>query len=92
MTELVDALVEQAEDHWAKLATGLVFMILGWFFGKRRARASWAKKEFLDRLNISLNIIENGRLLIRTILEKRCEEVFLNRVAVRAAYEIIPPT
>mgnify|MGYP006969376905 CR=1 FL=1 len=91
MTELINALVDQAEDHWAKIATGLVFMVIGWYFGKRRAQASWAKKEFLDRLNISLNIIEDGKLLIRTMLEKRCEEVFLNRVAVdrvlRAAKE-----
>jgi hypothetical protein len=87
MKELIDTLVGHASDHWVKIATAAAFMLIGWFFGKRRAKANWAKKEFLDRLNVSLNVIENGKLLIRTILEKRCEDVFLNSVAAETVVQ-----
>lgn len=75
---LVDTLVEQLHDHAAKIVTAAVLMAVGWFFGRRRAEAAWRKREFLDRLNVSLNSIEGGVLKIRTLSEKRCEDVFLN--------------
>lgn len=68
-------------EHAVKLVTGAVLMGIGWYIGKWRARAHWKKQEFLDRLNISLNMIESGTLKIRTLSEKRCEDVFLNSVA-----------
>lgn len=68
-------------EHAIKIMTGFVLMAVGWYFGKWRARAHWKKQEFLDRLNVSLNTIDNGTLKIRTLSEKRCEEVFLNSVA-----------
>ncbi len=82
MRELTDALVEHAADHWFKIATGVVLMAAGWFFGRFRAKTAWKKKKFLDRLNVTLNSIRGGKLRIRTILEKRCEDVFLNSVAL----------
>lgn len=81
MQELIRSLVEQFEEHWIKFVTAAVFMGIGWFFGKRRARSQWQKKEFLDRLNVSLTTISEGTLRIRTIIEKSCREVFLNSVA-----------
>ena len=81
MREIIDALVEHGTDHWIKVATGLVLMAAGWFFGRYRAKTAWKKREFLDRLHVSLNSIRDGKLRIRTILEKRCEDVFLNSVA-----------
>lgn len=69
------------KDHAVKLITGLVLMAIGWFFGRQRAAAAWKKQEFLDRINLSLNTIDNGTLKIRTLSEKRCIEVFLNSVA-----------
>jgi hypothetical protein len=42
------------------------------------------KGEFLDRLNISLNTLVGGKLLIRTLVEKSCRDVFLNKVAAVA--------
>ena len=84
MNDFIQAVFEQLHDHWVKFVTAGLFMALGWFLGKRRARAEWQKKEFLGRLNVSLNTIQDGKLLIRTLLEKSCEEVFLNQVAVTA--------
>ena len=84
MSELIETLFEQFEEHWVKFVTAALFMGVGWFFGKRRAKSEWAKKEFLDRLNVSLTSIDDGTLKIRTIIEKACQEVFLNTVAAEA--------
>lgn len=84
MPELIDAIVEHLDDHWAKLVTAAVLMAVGWFFGRRRAKSDWQKKEFLHRLNISLNVIQDGTLRIRTLSEKSCRDVFLNEVAAEA--------
>ena len=67
-----------------KLATAVLFMAVGWIFGRRRARAEWRKREFFDRVNFSLNAIRDGVLTFRTIAEESCSEVFLNKVAVEA--------
>ena len=84
MEQILEALTDWLQDNWVKFLTGLFIMAFGWFFGQRRARVSWKEKEFLDRLNVSLNSIDGGTLLIRTILEKSCKDVFLNDVAVAA--------
>lgn len=68
-------------EHAVKVMTGFVLMAVGWYVGKRRAKAHWTKQEFFDRLNVSLNTIDGGTLKIRTVSEKRCEEVFLNSLA-----------
>ncbi len=82
MQEFLDAVVEHFQEHWIKFLTAAGFMAVGWFFGKRKAKADWAKKEFFDRINVSLNTIDDGKLYIRTVIEKNCADVFLNAVAV----------
>lgn len=87
MEQILEALTDWLQDNWIKFLTGLFIMAVGWFFGQRRAQSNWKKKEFLDRLNVSLNTINDGTLLIRTVLEKSCKDVFLNDVAVAAIRE-----
>lgn len=90
------AISDFIHDNWMKVLTGFVLMGLGWFFGKRKARSDWRKREFLHRLNVSLNVLIPGEpLQIRTLLEKKCEDVFLNVVAsdaVAAAARHTSPT
>lgn len=75
----------QIHDHWVKFLMALGIAAVGWYFGKRRAQGQWQKKEFLHRLHVSLNVIHPGApLQIRTILEKGCDEIFLNSVAAEA--------
>ncbi len=81
MSELVSTILEYLEDNWMKVVWGILIAGVGWYFGRRRAQASWKKQEFLNRVNVSLNRIENGVLQIRTISEKLAEEVFLNQHA-----------
>lgn len=90
--QLLQTLQDYIKDHAVKLLTGLILMGIGWFFGRKRAHAHWQKQEFFDRLNVSLNIIEDGMLKIRTLSEKRCESVFLNSAAVDTIVKLATKT
>lgn len=62
--------------------TGVASFLVGRYWGRYQAGRQWKKKEFLDRVIVSLNIFADGGLKIRTVLERSLDEVFLNRVAV----------
>lgn len=80
--QIIEVVTERLEENWIKIVSGMAFMAIGWFFGRRRAQKAWAKKEFLDRLNVSLTRISDDMLQIRTLLEKSSIDIFLNSVAV----------
>ena len=82
MDEVLKTISEALFAHWGKVAVGATLMLFGWLVGWWRARRNWQKKEFFGRINFSLNSIHDGKLKIRTIMEKGCDEVFLNQVAV----------
>lgn len=85
LQQLIDLLTDFVHDNWMKMLTGAVLMALGWLFGKRKARSDWRKREFFHRLNVSLNLLIPGEpLQIRTLLEKSCDDVFLNAVATES--------
>jgi len=81
MNDFLDLIFGYLRDHAIELLVAFGTAILGWYLGKRRASSEWKKKEFYNRLNVSLNSFRDGTLLIRTLLEKRCDEIFLNRIA-----------
>lgn len=81
MDELLQTIWKHLHDKIVGILIATGFTIVGWYWGKRKADAKWKKREFYDRLNVSLNMIEDGTLRIRTILEKGCAEVFLNSSA-----------
>ena len=70
-------------EHWLNWIVSVVLLAIGTWWGKRRARAEWSKKRFLDRINFSLNTIRDGKLSIRTLIEDDCQDVFLNDIAVQ---------
>ncbi len=70
------------EEHWTKALASLVVFVVGIWWGRWRARRRWARRDFFHRLNISLNLIEKGRLKIRTLIEKDMVEIVLNQAAV----------
>jgi hypothetical protein len=82
--QVLEFVTDYVHDHWTKLAMAALFMAIGWLFGKRRARGEWRRREFYNRVNISLNAIREGTLRIRTIAERHCSDVFLNSVATDA--------
>jgi len=81
MQELFDLAGEKIQEHWLKVLLIAVSTAIGWGLGKFRARRQWTKREFLNRLNISLNSIQNNQLLIRTLYEDMMSEVMLNTQA-----------
>lgn len=81
MDELLQTIWKNLHDKIAGVLIAAVFTFLGWYWGKRKADAKWQRREFFDRLNVSLNMVREGTLQIRTILEKGCAEVFLNSSA-----------
>jgi hypothetical protein len=73
-------------DKLPTLAAGAVISIASFFigrwWGRWRASREWRKKEFFNRIIVSLNIFADGYLKIRTVPEESLETVFLNRVAI----------
>jgi hypothetical protein len=57
--------------------------LIGRWWGNYRARRQWERKDFLGRIIISLNLLQEGRLRIRTIMERTLEEIFPNVIAVQ---------
>jgi hypothetical protein len=80
--EAIQFLLDLVRTHWPKLASAVVLTGGGWWLGRWREQIRWRRREFLGRINISLNSIQDGKLMIRTVIEKGLEEVFLNRHAV----------
>lgn len=77
-----DQLLQNIRDHGSKLLAAAVFTVIGWGVARWRSKRSWARRDFLNRLNFSLNVLQDGKLLIRTLMEKKSEDVFLNQSAV----------
>ena len=92
LEQILDAVSKRVQNHWIELLTAAAFTLVGWFFGRRRAKAAWAKREFFDRVNFSLNSLSDpapgpdGKpgprtLRIRTLAEMNAGDVFLNAAA-----------
>lgn len=64
------------------IITSTASFLFGRYYGKYRARREWQRKEFLGRIIVSLNILSDGALKIRTVMERSLEEVFLNQHVV----------
>lgn len=82
MQDFLNTVRQIVTEHGLKVLTAAAFTAAGLLIGRWRAAQSWKKREFFDRLNVSLNSLYGGKLLIRTVLEKTCEEILLNKVAV----------
>lgn len=82
MADFLQTVRTLATEHGIKVLTAAAFTLAGVLIGRWRAARSWRKREFFNRLNVSLNSFVDGKLLIRTVLEKTCEEIFLNSHAV----------
>lgn len=65
----------------ATTTSGATFLFT-WWWAKRQASRQWYAKEFLDRIIVSLNILADGHLKIRTVMERSLDEIFLNKLAV----------
>ena len=92
MNQVIESLLEYLKENWPELLWIAVAAGVASFLVGRRARMRWRKREFLDRLNVSLTRIEDGKLLIRTLLEMDCDDVFLNATASKTVVELAKQT
>jgi hypothetical protein len=86
-------LIAQAANFWHDLfqrtGTSIAMLLIstvasfvfGRWWGNRAARRDWQRKEFYNRINISLNILADGKLKIRTLMERPLAQVFSNKIA-----------
>ena len=82
MNMLFDNLAAFFDKGIVKAMLPLLTLALG-FYGRRLLDwFSWRRKQFLHRVILSLNTFHDGKLLLRTIMEKSLSEVFLNSYAV----------
>lgn len=79
MTELIQKLFHDA-FYKVLFGAGSVLVVGAWAW--YQARLAWKRREYLDRLNFSLNIYDGKTLKIRTLLEESLETIMLNRIAV----------
>jgi hypothetical protein len=84
VNDVLKTLGEYLRENWPELVWIVVAAFGASYLAGRRARSRWAKRDFLDRLNVSLTSLDGGTLRIRTILEMDCEAIFLNPSAAKA--------
>jgi hypothetical protein len=85
-----DAIAKIANESMQKIivtvvvsaVTTVAAFLFGRYWGRYKAQKVWASKEFFDRVIVSLNILADGGLKIRTVFERSIQEVFLNTVAI----------
>lgn len=71
--------------------TTVVSFLAGRLWGAYRARQQWMRKDFSERIIVSMNLFNEGRLRIRTIFERTLDEIFPNALAaskIRAASKL----
>lgn len=100
MNQLRDILNDLVVDHWMKILFAVAIFTVGRLLGKHRARREWKTKSFMNRLTVSLNLLQpqknNGvsstLLKIRTILEADLIEILKNEAAVEELLQLAAKT
>lgn len=64
------------------IVTTILSFLVGRWWGNYRARMQWVRKDFLGRIIVSVNLLHENRLRIRTIMERTLEEMFPNALIV----------
>ena len=85
---LIELAIDYVRDYWeqaAALATLCIVLLTYW-----RARSVWTARDFMSRVNFSLNYVDAGTLKIRTLRETDIDRILLGnkhgeRVVLRAA-------
>ena len=95
--QINDWISKAIADHWLEGAFALIALLVGRYWGRRRAMRDWRRREFLNRLMFSLNsVVLDGAgkptLAIRTLLEKNVGDVFLNEVATHKVLDAATKT
>lgn len=79
-------------QYWFEATVSAGCIGIGWLVGFWRARQQWKARSFFERINISLNMLHDGKLLIRTLAERPLEDVFVNPLALTLIQRAIQKT
>lgn len=60
MQDFINSVRDLATQHGIKFLSAAAFTGIGWLIGRWRAAQSWKKREFYNRLNVSLNSLEDS--------------------------------
>lgn len=78
MIDQLQSLVEDIiSDHWMKLAWFVIAAVGLGAIKRWRDKRKWRLRQFLERVNCSLNIIDGGVLKIRTLFETSLGDILL---------------
>lgn len=81
MDQQIEAVAAWVRSHWNTI--GLIGTWFGIVFVYWRKRNDWRRKQFLSQVNFSLNYVQDGYLVMRTLLETTATEVWLNDYGVK---------
>jgi hypothetical protein len=79
--ETLRHVLDVLRPHWNSLALLLTWVGIAFVYLRRRSQ--WRRKHFLAQVNFSLNYVQGGALVMRTLLEKPANQVWLNEYGVR---------
>ena len=92
MQSVIDSLLRYLSENWPELIWIVLVAGGASYLAGRRSRVAWRSREFLDRLNVSLTSIRDGKLLIRTLLEMDIHDIFLNKAASQRIVQLAKQT
>jgi hypothetical protein len=78
--EIFQRFMEYIRPHWNTIALIVTWVGIGLAYWRRRGQ--WLKKQFLARVNFSLNYLSADTLAMRTLLETTSSLVWLNDYGV----------
>lgn len=81
MMQRVREFLEDTRPYWSNAA--LVVTWLGILVVSLRKRLHWGRKQFLGRVNLSVNYVSDGRLAMRTLAEREATAVWPNEYGVK---------
>lgn len=88
MKQIFESLWEYFAGNWPELIWIVAAAGVASYLAGKRSRSQWNRRDFLDRLNVSLTSVRDGKLKIRTILEMNVNDIFLNRSAAARIVEL----
>ncbi len=92
MNDTLNSLLDYLRENWPELLWIVAAAGIASYMAGRRARLRWRKRDFMNRLNVTLSSVDAGTLRIRTILEMDCEQIFLNSSAAKTVVKLAKRT
>src|SRR6476619_3820259 len=79
--EMVHSVIDFLRHYGGSLSLVITWGAIAWVYLAKRS--DWSRKQFLGQVNLSLNYVANGQLVMRTLVEVPAQNVWLNDLGVR---------